>query len=77
MSAPPRVRALSTTRQGGVSVAPFDSFNLGHHVGELTSVLVYRGWRSRDGHFYGLSDAGITVVGRVGLIACQVELHLC
>lgn len=30
--APARVRALSTTRRGGVSRAPFDSLNLGAHV---------------------------------------------
>lgn len=30
--APPGVRALFTTRLGGVSMAPFDSFNLGDHV---------------------------------------------
>ena len=30
--APAGVRALFTTREGGVSVAPFDSFNLGDHV---------------------------------------------
>jgi len=29
---PAGVRALCTTRAGGVSVAPFDSFNLGDHV---------------------------------------------
>ncbi|MDD4928267.1 MAG: peptidoglycan editing factor PgeF [Gallionella sp.] len=32
--APARVRALQTTRQGGVSVAPYDSLNLGDHVGD-------------------------------------------
>lgn len=32
--APPGVRALFTTRTGGVSVAPFDSFNLGDHVSD-------------------------------------------
>jgi YfiH family protein len=32
--APPQVRAASTTRQGGVSRAPFHSFNLGGHVGD-------------------------------------------
>ncbi len=32
--APARVRALSTTRVGGASHAPFASFNLGHHVGD-------------------------------------------
>ena len=32
--APPNVRALTTTRQGGVSVPPWDSFNLAEHVGD-------------------------------------------
>ncbi|WP_439587547.1 peptidoglycan editing factor PgeF [Hydrogenophaga sp.] len=30
--APPGVRSVCTIRSGGVSVAPFDSFNLGDHV---------------------------------------------
>jgi purine-nucleoside/S-methyl-5'-thioadenosine phosphorylase / adenosine deaminase len=33
--APPGVRAVFTTRQGGVSSAPYDSMNLGDHVGDL------------------------------------------
>src|SRR6202034_2131094 len=32
--APPEVRALSTQRGGGVSAAPFESLNLGAHVGD-------------------------------------------
>lgn len=32
--APPPVRAVSTTRQGGVSQPPFDSLNLAGHVGD-------------------------------------------
>lgn len=32
--APRRVRALSTTRQAGVSLGPWSSFNLGDHVGD-------------------------------------------
>lgn len=32
--APARVKACVTTRAGGVSVAPFDSLNLGTHVGD-------------------------------------------
>lgn len=32
--APANVRACSTTRQGGVSQAPWDSLNLGGHVGD-------------------------------------------
>ncbi|MDO8697446.1 MAG: laccase domain-containing protein, partial [Pseudomonas sp.] len=30
--APARVKACVTTRVGGISRAPFDSFNLGDHV---------------------------------------------
>lgn len=33
-SAPANVRACSSTRQGGVSQAPWDSLNLGAHVGD-------------------------------------------
>lgn len=32
--APPNVRAVCTTRTGGVSAAPYDSLNLGSHVGD-------------------------------------------
>ena len=32
--APPSVRALQTLRPGGCSAAPWDSFNLGDHVGD-------------------------------------------
>lgn len=32
--APKNVRALQTTRHGGVSAAPYDSLNLGEHVGD-------------------------------------------
>ena len=31
---PPHVKAVFTSRVGGVSVAPFDSMNLGDHVGD-------------------------------------------
>jgi polyphenol oxidase len=33
--APARVRSLVTTRSGGVSAPPYDSLNLGEHVGDL------------------------------------------
>lgn len=32
--APPNIRAIQTTRLGGVSVAPYASLNLGDHVGD-------------------------------------------
>jgi len=31
---PPEVRSLLSLREGGVSRAPFDSLNLGDHVGD-------------------------------------------
>ncbi len=41
--APTHVHAVFTTRAGGVSAAPFDSFNLGDHVGdEPTAVAANR-----------------------------------
>jgi YfiH family protein len=42
-SVAPRVRAVMTTRLGGVSVAPWDSLNLGVHVGDnIANVLENR-----------------------------------
>ncbi|GIZ11449.1 peptidoglycan editing factor PgeF [Pseudomonas sp. NCCP-436] len=38
--APANVRACVTTRSGGVSVAPFDTFNLGDHVGDDPAAVV-------------------------------------
>lgn len=37
--APPHVRALCTTRVGGSSRAPFDSLNLGDHVGDSPAAV--------------------------------------
>ncbi|MBI3094439.1 MAG: peptidoglycan editing factor PgeF [Rhodocyclales bacterium] len=37
--APSGVRALATTRRGGVSRAPWDSFNLGDHVGDAPQAV--------------------------------------
>jgi YfiH family protein len=37
--APRRVRTLLTTRAGGVSAAPFDSMNLGTHVGDEAAAV--------------------------------------
>ncbi len=38
--APAAVRAISTTREGGLSTPPYDSFNLGEHVGEASDVVM-------------------------------------
>ena len=37
--APPAVGAVFSTRLGGVSLAPFDSLNLGDHVGDETAAV--------------------------------------
>jgi len=37
--APPGIHALTTTRLGGVSLAPYDSLNLGDHVGDAPAAV--------------------------------------
>ncbi|ALP52859.1 laccase [Candidatus Tenderia electrophaga] len=48
--APARVRAGSTTRLGGVSVAPYDSLNLGDHVGDVPDAVAENRRRLRQQH---------------------------
>ena len=36
---PPHIQAFTTTREGGVSLPPFDSFNLGDHVKDDKSAV--------------------------------------
>jgi len=38
---PPRVRALVTTRSGGISSGPYASFNLGDHVGDDPAAVAH------------------------------------
>ncbi|MBI5108274.1 MAG: peptidoglycan editing factor PgeF [Rhodocyclales bacterium] len=47
-AAPAGVRALSTTRRGGFSSAPWASFNLGEHVGDDPSAVQANRQRLRD-----------------------------
>lgn len=48
-SAPKSVKALVSTRSGGVSQKPFDSLNLGDHVGDrIEDVMVNRAIFSRE-----------------------------
>lgn len=46
--APARVKACVTTREGGVSLAPFDSLNLGDHVGDELAAVVENRRRLTD-----------------------------
>ncbi|BAU48784.1 laccase [Sulfurifustis variabilis] len=50
--APPQVRAVTTTRLGGVSSGPYASFNLGDHVGDVPDRV--RANRARLGETLGL-----------------------
>ncbi|MCW8918525.1 MAG: peptidoglycan editing factor PgeF [Gammaproteobacteria bacterium] len=45
--APARVRALTTTRQGGVSLPPYESLNLGDHVGDAPEAVAENRQRLR------------------------------
>jgi YfiH family protein len=46
--AAPRVRAAFTLRNGGVSVAPYDSLNLGAHVGDTADAVAENRRRVRE-----------------------------
>jgi polyphenol oxidase len=47
-AAPANVRAVMTTRRGGVSVAPWDSLNLGVHVGDSQGSVLQNRRRVRE-----------------------------
>lgn len=46
--APPTVRAVTTTRAGGVSPMPYDTFNLAAHVGDAPAAVAVNRRRLRD-----------------------------
>ncbi|WP_314919197.1 peptidoglycan editing factor PgeF [Pseudomonas helleri] len=58
--APAGVRACVTTRSGGVSVAPFDSFNLGDHVGDDPVAVAHN--RHRVTHIFDVQPAWLSQV---------------
>lgn len=70
---PARVRALVTTRCGGVSVAPFDSMNLGLHVGDDAQAVSANRALLRDGlprQPVWLDQVhGATVIDAAGVVA--------
>jgi polyphenol oxidase len=47
-SAPSRVRAAFTQRTGGTSLAPYDSLNLGDHVGDVASAVAHNRRQLRE-----------------------------
>ena len=49
-----RIRRVTTTRAGGVSAPPFDTFNLGDHVGDDPAAVAAN--RKRLAAAIGLGD---------------------
>jgi purine-nucleoside/S-methyl-5'-thioadenosine phosphorylase / adenosine deaminase len=78
--APPRVRALMTTRAGGVSRAPFDRFNCAAHVGDdPAAVAENRCILAADlpAEPLWLSQVHGTSVARAGVDAPDTEADAC
>jgi purine-nucleoside/S-methyl-5'-thioadenosine phosphorylase / adenosine deaminase len=58
-----RVRRVTTTRAGGVSAPPFDTFNLGDHVGDDPSAVATN--RKRLATAIGLGEDGVVWMNQV------------
>ncbi len=78
--APPNVRALQTTRRGGVSTAPYDSLNLGAHVGDNPLTVA----RNREllNHLLPsepvwLEQVHGTLVAAADAAGCQLQADAC
>jgi purine-nucleoside/S-methyl-5'-thioadenosine phosphorylase / adenosine deaminase len=58
-----RIRRVTTTRAGGVSSPPFDTFNLGDHVGDDPAAVAANRKRLTD--TIGLGDDGVVWMNQV------------
>ncbi len=58
-----RIRRVTTTRAGGASAPPFDTFNLGDHVGDDPGAVAAN--RKRLGTAIGLGGAGVVWMNQV------------
>jgi YfiH family protein len=58
-----RIRRVTTTRAGGVSSAPFDTFNLGDHVGDNPAAVAAN--RTRLTRSIGLGDDRVVWMNQV------------
>ncbi|MGH3960594.1 peptidoglycan editing factor PgeF [Mycobacterium sp.] len=58
-----RIRRVTTTRAGGVSAAPFDTFNLGDHVGDDPSAVAAN--RARLAAVIGMTDDRVIWMNQV------------
>ena len=69
--APAGIRACVTTRAGGVSLAPFDSFNLGDHVGDDPVDVAHN--RQRLTHIFDVQPAWLSQVHGVVVAPANPE----
>ena len=69
--APAGIRACVTTRAGGVSLAPFDSFNLGDHVADDPVAVAHN--RQRLTHIFYLFPAWLSQVHGVVVAPANPE----
>ena len=78
--APANVKALQTTRLGGISAAPYDSLNLGLHVGD-DPVRVNRNRQMLEpllpSEPVWLEQVHSTVVANADAAACRVQADAC
>ncbi|WP_319452038.1 MULTISPECIES: peptidoglycan editing factor PgeF [unclassified Mycobacterium] len=58
-----RIRRVTTTRAGGVSVAPYDTFNLGDHVGDDPVAVAAN--RKRLATATGLGEDGVVWMNQI------------
>lgn len=58
-----RIRRVITTRAGGVSAPPFDTFNLGDHVGDDPAAVAQN--RKRLANTIGLGERGVVWMNQV------------
>lgn len=78
--APSNVKALQTTRHGGVSAAPYDTLNLGLHVGDAP-LDVARNRQLLEPYFPSepvwLEQVHGTVVANADTASCHVQADAC
>lgn len=69
--APQNVRACVTTRRGGSSVAPYDSFNLGDHVGDAPGAVAQN--RERLQQLLGCEPAWMSQVHSSDVVEANTQ----
>ena len=71
--APAGVRAVCTTRAGGVSLPPYDSLNLGSHVGDAAPAVAHN--RNVLAQAFGITPVWMNQVHGTALLQLQGQAH--